>query len=261
MALPLQPSPMTVKAPVVIAIVCAASICAAQPAVDHYRAGLALMKKQDHAAAATEFAAAYKLDPDPRYMFNLALAQRLGGDCKAALESYRAYLATNPPEVNANNARIGIERCETTLATTAPPVVEDKKPPDPPVEQPRMEPARPEPVPEPVRPEPVRDAPKQQRDRVGTLLLVGGGASAVASLSLYLIARDAASSTHDPGSLSDFESNRDRARTMEIGAWITGGLAIGLVAGGVIRIVTRRNTDVAVTPAAGGGSVVIGGRF
>jgi len=115
----------------VLVWLCTAGVAAAQSpkanpdAERHHQRGLKLLREEpkDFAAAAAEFSAAYEIDPRPRYMFNLALAQRLGGECRKAIESYRAYLATEPAEVYAKDARTGIERCEQILAAATSPAV------------------------------------------------------------------------------------------------------------------------------------------
>src|SRR5215208_5665294 len=110
----------TVRVPAklwILVWLCTAGVAVAQPsktnpdAERHHQRGLQLLREEpkDFAAAAAEFAAAYKIDPRPRYLFNLALAQRLGGACRKAIDSYRAYLETRPPEIYANDARVGIE--------------------------------------------------------------------------------------------------------------------------------------------------------
>ncbi len=271
------------KAVVVLAL-CLAEVASAQPAkaVEHHKRGLDLLKRQkDYKGAAREFQAAYEVDKDPKYLFNLALAQRLDGDCRAAIETYRAYLATDPPEVNATNANIGIARCEEALASTTrpdPPRTDDAastttvttsspdRPPSEPDHTPPTTPtdARPGDAPQSPPTAPTAHDRPRRRDALGTWLIVGSGATGVLGVSLYVLARQAASATHSPSSLADFEHDRDRAHTLETASWISAGVAVALAAGGVIRFVTRDEprADVTVAPTTGSGAaVLVGGRF
>ena len=226
---------------------------AEREAADHHSKGVKYLTEtpRDYAAAAREFAVAYKLDANPKYLFNLALAQRLGGDCRAAIESYRAYLATVPPDLNAKNANIGIAKCEEILAAIP-------KPPEEPVEKPIEPVGEPKPVepPKPIETPPIEpiEPRKAHRDRLGIGLLIGGGVAAGASFTFWMLARSAASSTHDVGSLEDYEANRDRAEGFQALSLISGGVSIALFAGSVIRFAT-------VKPAGDGVTVAVGGKF
>lgn len=259
-----------------------AGAAAAQPeakanpqAEQHHRRGKELSKAKEYAAAAVEFAAAYKIDPMPRFLFNLAQSLRLAGTCRESIDAYRAYLDTNPSEEDAKYARNGITLCDQRLAAS-PPII-DPKPVDPPVTDPK-------PVDPPVTDvKPVKDtkpftneksppivgtpwSPPRHRslDGLGTALVVAGGASAIASIASYVLARQAGSDTFNSGPLDDYESNRDRASTFQIVSWVTAGASVALIVGGAIRYATRptpRDTNVVITPTTTGASVLIGGRF
>ncbi len=274
----------------VLVWLCAAGVAAAQaPKPDpeaerHHRRGLKLLREEpkDFAAAAAEFAAAYAIDPRPRHLFNLALAQRLGGECRKAIDSYRAYLETHPPEIYAKDARTGIERCEQILATAA-----ASTPPAPPVEpQPEAPPSPREPPPPgeprpspPAAPQPVAGArggaalaaprlPPERgpwyRDRLGTSLVVAGGLFSIAGVACYALARDAAASTFDPGPLDEYEASRARAGSLQLASWITAGAGVALITGGVIRYAMRpaaRRVELTLRPSPVGIAMVLGGRF
>src|SRR5258706_4034935 len=76
-----------------------------------------LFETKHYAEAATAFAAAYELDPQSKFLlFNVAVARRMAGACRESIDAYRAFLEANPPEQQAKNAQIGIDRCENTLA-------------------------------------------------------------------------------------------------------------------------------------------------
>lgn len=101
-------------------------------------------------------------------------------------------------------------------------------------------------------------------DGIGTALVIGGGAAATASVTLYVLARRAASSTFDAGPLEDYESQRSRATTMQTASWISASVGVALVTGGVIRFATRqrsaRSTEVTVDTTHSRAMLVVGGR-
>jgi hypothetical protein len=78
----------------------------------HYHVG-------EYLEAAEAFKAAYKLSGAPGLLFNLAQAQRLGGDCDGARHSYQSYLDLDPSGEKVPMARSYLE--ELTGCTTAAP--------------------------------------------------------------------------------------------------------------------------------------------
>jgi len=68
-------------------------------AVAHFERGQVHYDVAEWRAAASEFKQAYRLDPDPAFLFNLAQASRLGGDCLAAHDQYKTFLRTTEPSV------------------------------------------------------------------------------------------------------------------------------------------------------------------
>jgi hypothetical protein len=61
-----------------------------------YEAGLESFNGRDYEAALTRFSEAYRLSPAPLLIYNMAQAQRLRGECAAALLLYRDFLGTAP---------------------------------------------------------------------------------------------------------------------------------------------------------------------
>ena len=102
-----------------------------------YARGKKYFEAKQYAVAADEFAAAYQLDPQSKFLlFNLGVARRMAGACKEAIEAYRAFLDAGPPAQLASNAQVGIERCEKIVAT----LPEPSKP-EPPAEPPALSPS------------------------------------------------------------------------------------------------------------------------
>jgi len=95
-------------------------------------------------AAIDAFRDGYQREPHPDFLYALAQAQRMSGDCASAIATYRAFLRTDPSERQAAPARANLARCDAELAreraASAPPLpsppVERATPPAPPVDQP-----------------------------------------------------------------------------------------------------------------------------
>lgn len=130
-----------------------AQLASAQPAGrDKDAADAAYTEGQQHYAggeflrAAEQFEAAYALDPDPAYLFNIAQAYRLGNACAKAAAFYRQFLGavSNPP--NLAKVQQYIEQSDA-CARTQPPALDE---PAPRVEPPSS--ARPIAPPEPSAP-------------------------------------------------------------------------------------------------------------
>ena len=129
-----------------------------------YESGLAHFNLQEYKQSIEDFEAAYRLKPDPVFLYNLAQAHRLSENAERALYFYRAYLrsSTNPP--NRHEVEGRIETLEKLLAEKQ----QLAKPPDhtlPPYDgktpQPTPEPAPivgPTPTSAPVVVQPVRHA-------------------------------------------------------------------------------------------------------
>src|SRR5215471_6877228 len=85
--------------------------------------GLAHYNVGEYDKAVDEFKRAYLLSKTPALLFNIAQAQRLKGDCKEALQSYKAYLRADP---SANRAKIEariaeMEKCVKEKPAETPP--------------------------------------------------------------------------------------------------------------------------------------------
>lgn len=76
----------------------------------HYEAGLAHFNLREYKQAVDEFQAAYRLRPDPVFLYNLGQSYRLGNDPEQALYFYRAYLRTSddPPNRREVEDRIAV---------------------------------------------------------------------------------------------------------------------------------------------------------
>jgi hypothetical protein len=114
-----------------------------------YESGLAHFNLQEYGPAIEDFEAAYRLKPDPVFLYNLAQAHRLADHPDRALYFYRAYLHNSESVPNRREVEERIASLEALIAekkTVA-------KPPDhtlPPSD------AKPEPAPAPIVAAPVK---------------------------------------------------------------------------------------------------------
>lgn len=224
-------------------------------------AGTRLYNIQQYDQAAAEYEQAYLLDPEPEYLYAIAQAQRLGGDCVKALRSYNAYLRTNPADDS--KARANIARCEQDLKDHPPAPDSLTIVPGPVV----LPPSAPLPPPPPQAPPRMVSRP-WTRDWIGHALVGGGVAIAATGAVLYLDGRSAiadhnAAATYDQ--FSAMHAAVDAARTRQligVTALAAGG---GVILGGVLHYVfhtrpfAERTVSATLTP--GGASIVVGGAF
>jgi hypothetical protein len=81
----------------------------------HFMAATEALKTGDPARAAREFEAARRITRDPQLLFNIAEAHRKAGDAKAALQSYRGYLAATPGAPDREDVEKTIRELEAEL--------------------------------------------------------------------------------------------------------------------------------------------------
>ncbi|MEO7093238.1 MAG: hypothetical protein ABI175_08305, partial [Polyangiales bacterium] len=92
----------------------------------------------DYLVAADRLEAAYALDPDPAYLFNIAQAYRFGNACAKAATSYKVFLAKVPNPPNAAKVQQYLEQSEECARKQAaaerpvPPTPDPVVPPPPP---------------------------------------------------------------------------------------------------------------------------------
>lgn len=75
----------------------------------------AAFDEQQYAEAADAFEDAYTANPLPRYLWAGAQAERLAGDCAAAIDLYDRFLATGPSEKNERDATNARQACADEL--------------------------------------------------------------------------------------------------------------------------------------------------
>lgn len=214
--------------------------------------GEASFRAKDYTAAIEAFDTGYAIDPQPIFLYDKAQAQRLAGDCKSAIETYKKFLATEPPANEAARAKKNIDNCQATL----PAPEEHATPPAP--EPPAAEPEAPEqPLPPPSRTETAR----WWRDGIGMTLLTTGVIGIGIGTGFAVAARSAASDTALATNVDDWSAARDRWDRDRLVAGVALGAGATFVVLGVLRLSLHDHT-VAVAPARGNGAVVtLGGAW
>lgn len=160
------------------AALCAPATAGAQRHSDSveraHREGKQAFAQGDYETAAARFDDAYLLSDDPTYLFNLAQAQRLNGDCRAAFGSYREFLNKVPDAPN----RADVEEKLAALESCARPPARLMPAPVPPPAAARSELAV-----------TARTTPPEGRKRTGLWVAAGGGLVLAASV-IQLVTAD-----------------------------------------------------------------------
>jgi len=216
--------------------------------------GLERFAAHDYATAIAAFDAGYAIDPHPDFLYAKAQAQRLGGDCRAALVSYRAFLSSNPPSTEAELARGNITKCEEVLAASAPTEPVDVSP---------TVPVDVSHVPPPMTPPPPHDAIDTTSpsgwwtDRTGWVL-AGAGLVGLAVATVFVVqARNNADATASALTLDDWTSSHDAWQTDQVVAGIAAGVGAALVIGASIRFWSASRDRVVTKPTASGHGAVL----
>jgi len=209
----------------------------------------------EYLPAATKFEAAYALDPDPVYLFNVAQAYRLGNACPKAVSYYNRFLEAvpNPPNlVNVKEYLAQAEVCAKNTATLEPGV---------PI-QPAVAPERPAPA----------DPGRTQRWLGIGAMFVGGATLGIGVYYTTEVGRlnDARAdrtsmcttmNACDPGYGDELDDQGRSAQARQVIAYAVGG---AVVIGGVVLYVLGRSSErasIAVVPTSGGAYAVGAFRF
>jgi hypothetical protein len=104
----------------VLTLAAAATLCPdahadGATAAEHARRAQVAFDVQNWAGAAQEYQAAYQAEQKPDYLWGLAQAQRLGGDCVAAIRSYKAFKRAEVSATQGTAAEMQITKCEAEM--------------------------------------------------------------------------------------------------------------------------------------------------
>jgi tetratricopeptide (TPR) repeat protein len=191
----------------------------------------AAFKSEDYDAAAAAVEAAYMIEPNPMLLYPWAQAERSRGNCAAAVELYRRFLDSNPPEAAATPARENMERCEEQLAAEAP---EPEAEPDP-VDEVIEEEPEPEAEPKAVVKDEQPKAKRWYADPVGGVLVGVGVVGVGVGAGLMGVAGSKAKKAGDAEMHTEYLDMRDGATKLRNGGAIALSIGGALVVGGVVR--------------------------
>ena len=199
---------------------------------------------QDYARAIEEIQAGYALDPHPDFLYALGQAERLRGNCAAAVRAYRAFLQTSPPEAETARAQANLARCAEQMARERPP----------PAAAPRVAAAPAAPAPSP---------PTWRSDwwghALGLTALAGVGAGATCWFVSNARARDANAAP----SLGEYQRQRDASIDFRVASVTAIGVGTAFAVAALVRYAPR-SPAAAPSPAVtvmpvGGGALLAGG--
>ncbi len=211
-------------------------------------------KAKQYEAAIASLSKSYALDPKADALYALAQAERLAGDCKAALAHYEQLLGQTKDDKIAKAVQANIELCTQ--------IESGKEPPPASVVETQATAQRDAPVVE------YRTVVRTERttDTVMVGSFIGGGVFVSGSVALYLVARSSRSSADRAQSLDEYNDLYDRSRTLRYASYATAGVGAALIAVGVVRLVrggdaTPTEREVALVPVDGGSMLSFGGRW
>jgi tetratricopeptide (TPR) repeat protein len=210
-------------------------------------------RDKDYAAAIAAFDAGYALDPQPIFLYDKAQAQRLSGDCRGAIESYKAFLATSPPANEASRARKNIENCEAVLPPLAPePIVAEQ--PEPATRAAAAD-----------RRPPLQAVITEEKawwhDRVGLTLVTTGVVALGVGAGFAIAARQAAADTALARDVDEWSDHRATWHRDRIIAGVAAGAGAALVTLAAIRFSTHDRTVRVATTSSGGAVFAVGGAW
>ncbi|NVB76876.1 MAG: hypothetical protein HOV81_00645 [Kofleriaceae bacterium] len=216
-------------------------------AKEHVDEGTKLYNVQKYDKAAEQFQAAYLLDPEPDYLYASAQAQRLAGDCTNAVQSYRAYLRTEPPADKRDKAEKNIERCTLEQQSVQAKITIPRREID------GQSGDREVPTTLPGSEQPSAPQRPTKSYLVGHILVGAGVAAIAGGVYLYREGHSAIESHNSAQTYDEFAASHagiDAARRQQVlgvTALAAGG---GLVLGGVLYYVLRARTPAETTVSA-----------
>jgi len=208
----------------------------------------------DHAGAIEAFEAAYALDPDPNFLYNIGRIHEEAGDLENAIHYYRDF--ARKPSVPLELRRQALERIQVLRAVVeetqeSPTVAEPPPPTATPTSQP---PASPNPAPPVERSR--QDLPSRRMQWAGVGLLAVGGAVGIAAGVLGGLAfRDSRSlaSTEEPERRDELrtrgQSRAAAADGLFIATAVVSVVGIVLTAVGASRLARRSSRQARRSPA------------
>jgi len=237
----------------------------------HLQRGIEFYAEKQYELAIVEFRAGFAIDPRAEFLFALAQAERLSGDCPTAIVYYNRFLETQPTANQDEAARVNMKRCTRAL---------ESGPGGPPLRATDSALAEAEAASSPAPP-PVPEAslavelPRRAddgagpwyRDAVGTSLAAGSLAGLGLGVGFWVAKGSAEEAAADAEGYQDYVAHIDRAkrnRTLALLGVSTGAALAGVA---IYRFVTRtrkserQRAALLAGPTSGGAFAGIAGSF
>lgn len=230
----------------------------------HLERGIEFYAEKQYELAIVEFRAGYALDPRADFLFALAQAERLSGDCPTAVVYYKRFLETDPDPNQAEAARVNTRRCERALESG--PGGRPEEPTDLALDGAEAATAaEPAAVASPV----ITRDPEGRTGWYGDPLggaLIGGSAVGLGLGVAFLVATSSAeSAAASATTYDDYTAHLDRARRNRTFSVIGFGAGLALGAAATYRYLTVKRRDgraLSLVPTAGSATgVALLGRF
>jgi hypothetical protein len=248
---------------IVLALAAATRIASADDAADHFAKGTRYYNIQEWANALKEYRDAYSLDPKPETLWAIAQTQRLSGDCRSAILTYKAFMRSASP-AGANAAAEWIKQCEADLDAQRK-AVEATTPPTEPQQPAPSSKAAPSATPPPSPPvvvAPPPPAPAHHRsaalDPLGDVLLVVGIGGVAAGATMFAIGASDASSAPNQATVGGWHGVANSASRDQLIGGIVGGVGVVCTALAIWRFTSVSHHDntehasIGVAPTTGG---------
>jgi tetratricopeptide (TPR) repeat protein len=230
----------------------------------HLQRGIEFFAEKQYELAIVEFRAGYALDPRADFLFALAQAERLSGDCPTAVVYYQRFLETGPDPGQAEAARVNARRCERALESGPggrPDETTDRA-------LDGAEAAGAMEVPAVSAPIVARDDEGRSgwyRDPLGGALIGGSAVGLGVGIAFLVATSSAETAAASATTYDDYLSDLDRARRYRTIALIGVGAGVVLGATASYRYLTVKRAggrEVTVVPTAGSATgVALLGRF
>lgn len=194
-------------------------------AKEHLDKGLELYRTGDYDGATAAFRLGYAIDARPEFLYALAQAKRMSGDCHSAVGLYEQFLGTSPSELQADVARRNIERCK---AAEPPPEMQVPAP-TPIIDKPAI-------IEKQAKP---KDRSPWYKDIWGGALVGSGVVALGVGAGFLAAAKSAESNAREEMILDDYNAGIDRAKGRQTIGFVAIAAGSALVVGGVARYLLR----------------------
>ncbi len=209
-----------------------------EAARQHLDAGLAHHDAGEYEAALAEFRAGYEIEPSPLFLFAMAQAERLSGDCPSAEVYYQEFLDTDPAPRHAEAARGLLEQCRAALTSRPEPPPPSVRPDAIPIPTPLAAPPPATPIVTGSRARTDRES--WYGDRLGTTLLGLGAVSAGIGIGYFVAARNADRAADQATDYDQFTARVATARRDQRIALVGAAAATTLLGVWTVRYLLRK---------------------